>query len=54
MVLFFSLFLASVVVLSGCAKEAVNNNNETENVGTTNRDSTDSTTNSGEEEKIKN
>ena len=43
--LFFSLFLASVVVLSGCAKDAVNNNNETENVG-----NTDSVTNDGESE----
>ena len=50
--LFFSLFLASVVVLSGCAKEEVSNKNETENVGNTNTDSIDSTTNSEEEEKV--
>ena len=37
--LFFSLFLASVVVLSACATEEVHNNNETQNVGDANTDS---------------
>ena len=38
--LFFSLFLASIIVISGCAKEEITNQNETENIGEIN--STDS------------